>query len=746
MPKLELEFESGIKTLSVRHFAVNESISELFTISVAARSPASDIELDSIVGRPASLRIDVGKKFVKDGVRYWTGVCSQMELVHAETTKGDRDLGESTYALSIVPLMWLLTQRTDFRVFQHKSVPDIVDEILKEWKIEPEWKIERKDYPKLNYKVQYGETDYDFVRRIIAEAGIVFTFPDNDKKGSIVTFHDKLHQGKPRSDKLRFVDNPNQAGEIEFATKVELSHEVRPGAYLLSDFDFRNPKFDLRGIAPKEIGAEGNYEIFDYDPGFCLIEKDKPDGDTPAADDKGAARHDPAYGNSMATRALNGERCDQWVVSFDTNTVDLWPGAILNLDNHPHPDLDSEKNLLITELIIEGAPQQEWTTSAQAVYTQVPYRSDLIPKPEANGVQSATVVGPKGEEIHTDEFGRVRLQFPWDRKGKLDENSSCWVRVSQAWAGAGYGMLTIPRVGQEVLVSFIEGDPDNPVITGRVFNAIEPVPYKLPKHKTRSTWRSNSSPGGKGFNEIMFEDLKGKELIYIQAQKDLRKLVKNDEVITVGHDRRKLVKNDEQQVVKGNRTEVTEGRRVEITDKNRTTIVGGDDTLLVKGDATRRINGGVQSYVGKTRHLTVGKDSCERVAGDCHIKIGGAKAEKIGKDHSLTVGGDQHIEVGKKHALEAGEEIHFKAGQSMVVEAGTDLTVKGPGGFFRINALGVTIKGNLVQINSGGTTAGSGSGADPQAPKGATTAKVKEPKKPKVDDVSKNPLGMDHKD
>ena len=167
------------------------------------------------------------------------------------------------------------------------------------------------------------------------------------------------------------------------------------------------------------------------------------------------------------------------------------------------------------------------------------------PKPQVSSVQSAVVVGPSGQEIHVDEFGRVRVQFPWDREGNNDDFSSCWIRASQGWAGTGYGMIVIPRIGQEVLVGFLDGDPDQPIIVGRVFNQTQQVPYKLPDHKTRSAWKSNSSLGGNGFNEIMFEDLKQEELLWMQAQKNLRKLVKNDESITVGHDRRKFVKENE---------------------------------------------------------------------------------------------------------------------------------------------------------------------------------------------------------
>ncbi len=734
MPKLELKFHSGESSLSVRQFSITEAVSELFAVEVMARSPKADIDLESIVGKSASLRIDLGKKHVKDGVRYWTGLCNHIELIHAEQGRGEQGL--STYSLRIVPDLWLLSQRTNYRIFQHKSIPDIVDDLLEPWKIKPVWKVDRSKYTKFEYKVQYGEADYDFMARLLTEAGIAFTFPDDNDNGSRVTFSDSLNENKPRANKLRYVDQPSQAAESEFITELDLTHEAKSGQVTIRDFDFRNPKFNLSGTAKVDQKPEDNYELYEYRPGGFLRQTEKPSSDTPQADGKGAPRHDPQFGQQLAQQALEAARVDKRTVSFSTNTVDIWPGVVFSIDNHSHPALGSDKKFLVTELTVEGSPTEEWTTAGQAVYADVPFRPPVISKPDASGVQSAIVVGPKGEEIHTDEYGRVRVQFPWDRDGKSDDKSSCWVRVGQGWAGTGFGLINIPRVGQEVLVSFLEGDPEQPIITGRVFNAIQPVPYELPKHKTRSTWRSNSSPGGKGFNEIMFEDLANKELVYLQAQKNLRKLVKNDETITIGRDRKKLVKNDEIEITKKNRTEVTGANRVEITDKNRATVIGGSHSVLVLGEEKQRTEGNQLSYVGKNQDIVVKGNQRAQISGDSHLVVKGDRAEKIHKNQSLTVGKDQHQKVGGKHALEAGKEIHLKAGQSLVVEAALDLTIKGPGGFMRIDPAGVTIKGTLVQLNSGSAQAGKGSDAKPASPDKAKEVKVKAAEKPKPDDIS----------
>ncbi|HSN96741.1 MAG TPA: type VI secretion system tip protein TssI/VgrG, partial [Candidatus Nanopelagicales bacterium] len=630
MSNLELSFACGEDSLSVRRFAVHEAVSSLFTVSVMARSKSPAVDLSAIVGKPATFRIESGLPGSSQSSRTWTGVVCHMEQVHAVQPSAAQ-VAESTYALRIVPELWVLTQRRNHRIYQHISIPDITDRLLTEWNMEPAWQIDRGSYPKLEYKVQYGESDYAFLCRLWEEAGIAFTFPEGGAKGSKLTLGDKLQGGAPRAGgTIRYVDSPSEAAEQEYISRVRLSHEVRPGAHIIRDHDFRNPAFQLLGEAPKAGGPEDRYEQFHYQPGATLIETGK-GGGTPFADDKGVARYDQSFAHGRADRALGGDRAGRRAIAIDTNCVDLAPGVVFSIDNHPHPEINEGAKLVMTELTMEGAPGEQWTTTGSAVFTDVPYRPQMkTPKPQVFGVQSATVVGPAGEEIHTDEFGRVRVQFPWDREGKSDDGSSCWIRVSQGWGGMGFGVVVLPRIGQEVLVGFLGGDPDQPIIVGRVYNATAQVPYKLPDHKTRSAWKSDSSPGHDGFNEIMFEDLKGKELVWEQAQKNRRRLVKNDEFITVGQNRQKLVKADEQHKVDGNRKRV----------------VGGEEDVVVK------------------------KSKRERVEGDSHLRVVGSRSQRVEKSQSLTVKEDQQEVVGNKHALTAGREIHIRSGDKLVIEAG----------------------------------------------------------------------------
>ncbi|MCK6588550.1 MAG: phage late control D family protein [Polyangiaceae bacterium] len=291
-----------------------------------ARSESPSIDLEAIVGQSASLRVVSGWLFAKlGGARLWTGIVSSIEQLQAvQPQTGAKEL--STYYLRIVPSVWLLTQRRNYRIFQHRSIPDIVDELLGEWSAEPVWKIDRSRYPKLEYKVQYGESDFAFFSRLLEEAGIAFTFPDDDAAGSKLVLSDSLESNEPRAGgPLPYVDNPNQESEKEFVSNVRLAHEVRPGAHTIRDHDFRKPTFALFGEAPKAKGSEEKYEQYHYEPGSFLVETGK-GGGTPVADDKGVARHDQAFGKGRAERLLHGERMGRRAVSFDTNTIDLWPG------------------------------------------------------------------------------------------------------------------------------------------------------------------------------------------------------------------------------------------------------------------------------------------------------------------------------------------------------------------------------------------------------------------------------------
>ncbi|XXT21216.1 type VI secretion system tip protein TssI/VgrG [Sorangium sp. So ce429] len=737
MAVLDLAFDCGEASLSVLRFSVHEAVSTPFTVSVWARSESPAIDLAAIVGRPAGFRIVSGPAHVMGGGRVWTGICSFMEQTHAERRE-NKVL--STYHLRIVPGLWLLAQRCDYRIFQHVSVPDIADRILDEWGVRRAWRIDRKRYPTLEIKVQYAESDLAFLSRILEEAGIAYVFPDDPGDPSLLTLSDALHSGAARA-AVPYEPSPTLAPGREFVSALRLAREVRPGALTMRDYDLRRPSFALFAEA-RAGGPEAHYEQYHYLPGGFLVETDaaggtpvadaegaarRAAGGTPVADAKGAARHDPAAGQERAARALEAARADRGGVAFTCNLLDLSPGVVFQVEGHPHPDLD--RPLLVTDALLEGAPEGEWLVLGEAVFADVPYRPPLVtPRPEVLGVQSATVVGPASrgaldQEIRVDELGRVKVQFPWDRHGKNDDDSSCWLRVHEGWGGAGYGWLSLPRVGHEVLVTFLDGDPDRPVVAGRVHNMTHPVPYKLPEHRTISAWKSDSSPGSNGYNEIKLEDLKDQELFYLQAEKNHRRLVKHDEILTVGRDRDKQVTAEEIETVGGDRAQVTREERHEMTGGANRTLIEGDRRQLVRRDAAE-VN-------QKNRLLLVERDQDQVVLGhrrerdewDLGARVLGDRRERVGRDLSLLVHQQRFEKVGQTFARRAGKELHLVAGEEAVGEA-PDITVRGPGGFLRIDASGVVISGTKVDINVSGSP-GHGHGSHPKQPAEAREARSK---------------------
>jgi len=610
MPILELTFESGEDSLSVRRFTVHEAVSSLFDVSIVARSPNEDIDLESIVGRAAGfLLVDQTLQ-----ARAWSGVVAEMEQVRVEAPTA-AGIGLSTYFIRIVPVMWLLGHRSNNRIFHKSTVPQIVQKILSEYGIEPKLKL-AETHQEHEYRVQYGETDLAFVSRLLEEEGISYYFGQGAGEGgslkSELTLTDRPQSSGEVRPPVPYADNPNETGGNPHVTSVHLSHRVRPGRATHRDYDFEKPDYLLLGSSEKSKPPEDMYEQYVYEHGIFTEEKP---------------------GKTRADIHIESRRKDKRSVSYHSNVFTLSPGSLFTMLDHPRPDLDPGKKLLVIEASMDGTATGAWNLSGQAVFADVPYRpAQSTRRPVIHGLQSAIVVGPKGEEIHTDEHGRVRVQFHWDREGKFDEHSSLWLRVSHGWAGAAYGMFALPRIGHEVLVAFWEGNPDEPVVVGRAYNQKMRVPYKLPDEKTKSTWRTDSSPHSNGFNEIMFEDKAGKELVYIQAQKDLNKLVKHNE------------------------TERTGVNRSIIVGVNRNSTIGVNDSTLVGKKYS------VAMVTPKELHILKGQEPevtptttlMEMEDGKITLTTGKATIEIDGPDITLKADGDINLKAGGDVVIHGG--------------------------------------------------------------------------------------------
>jgi len=591
--KVYIELDGGDEGLEVRAFHVVDRMNELFEVEIVARSTSTDIDLESKIGRPAALEVTSPIDAITPTTRRWTGLCVDFAQTRVEPN------GLSTYRIVVRPLLWKLSQRRNHRLFLHQSIVTIVSTLLDEWDIPFTPKLDEGQYPKLELRIQYGESDYDFFERLLEEAGIAYYFDDADGTSQLV-LGDAPQSREPRAAKIPFVDEMTSAGggDIEYATRIGLRHRVRPGTLAYRDHDYRRPSLDLKGTSSASSETEARYEQFVYHPGRFLHDEGT-GGGTPTADDKGTARHDEGRGQRQATVSLEALRLKKRVVTFESNVIDLSPGVTFAFDEHPRSDLG--ETLLASGFELIATEDETWKVLGEAVFASTQYRPEQVtPKPRVWGVQVATIVGPGGEEIHTDEYGRVRVQFPWDREGQKDDNSSCWMRVSQGWAGAGYGGMHIPRIGQEVLVSFLDGDPDQPIVVGRVYNEAEPVPYKLPENKTVTTFKSDSSPKTGGFNELRFEDAAGRELIFMQAEKDWSSLVKNDQMHVVGRNQSTLIRGEESSATIGNNTRLVQSSEMETVGQSRVSVIGADRKTTVGATDT--------SFVGQLFSVTIARN------------------------------------------------------------------------------------------------------------------------------------------
>jgi type VI secretion system secreted protein VgrG len=525
MSNLSLSFGGGgaAGQLDVRHFSVVESLSEPFLVNILARSPSPDLHPGDYVGRDVTFSIDTGAQ----GVRSWTGIVLAFELAEVE------DRGLSTYEITITPRLAILDHRVNNRIFQRKSAPDIVKDILSEWQVEHEARL-FEDHKTLEYRVQYGESDLAFVSRMLSEAGISYFF-ESEGGATKLILSDQPHRADATRPALPYRSSDHDDTDGPHVRFIVGRKEIRHSAATIGDFDFRRPAYGLFHTAQRGESTAGHpiLEQFVYRPGAGLaVSAGGAASDTPAADALSMARVDEHVGRLAARSALEGQRGLE--VEMQSNVSWLAPGTAFIVTDHPKLD---GKRLIVREARLTGQSNGSFAATAVARHTDTAVRPAPILRPVMPGMQSATVVGAPGEEIHTDEFGRVRVHFHWDREGQFDDKATCWLRVAEGWGGAGFGLLSIPRVGHEVLIDFVAGNPDEPLIVGRVYGGTTPPAIGLPGKSTRTGWHTRSTPDGEGFHEVTFDDKKGTELFFVRSEKDFLTVVQNEEEETVLRDR-----------------------------------------------------------------------------------------------------------------------------------------------------------------------------------------------------------------
>lgn len=570
---LNLDLDAADR-FDVRSATIEDGLSSLFTVRLVALSTNPAVDFESVIGRNATFSIATANPASAALPSRWSGLISEINQLRSE------DTGLSTYELHLAPRLWLLTRRSNCRVFQQLSDLDIAQTILEEWGIRVEVCVAQRGKPR-KCRVQYQETDHAFVSRLLEAAGITYFFR-RTADGSVLVLSDAPESGTRRALPLVHVNEPF-GGDRLWATEFSASRRVRSGKLTFADHDHRLPNRPLLAQSEaRPVGIESELEQFHYSPGAFRFGS-KGSNDTPLADDRGRTRTDPDEARRIADQAAASMVARTRDFAFTSNALDLGAATVLKVVDHSLAERDGE--LLITHVTVTATHDDEPRVRCRAVSAAAHFAPDAkTPTPALHGIQMATVVGPAGEVIHCDEFGRVRVQFHWDRYGNMDELSSCWVPVNQAWAGDGLGSLNLPRVGQEVIVSFLGGNPEEPIIVGRTFTNMLRPPFSLPANKTQNGFKSASVPATGGYNELMFEDMAGSELLRLRAEKDMATRVNHDHALSVGRNRNAVIDVDDSESIGGSQKKSVAGNKIQNVLGQLLSTIGQDQLTSVLGN------------------------------------------------------------------------------------------------------------------------------------------------------------------
>lgn len=651
----------GDDVLLLYRMTGTEQLSRLFEYDLELLSDKDNIAIKELLGKSMTVKLTLAEE---GSHRYINGIVTKISQLGM--------LGGLYYFRATVqPKTWLLSRASNCSIIQKKNIPDIIKFILDKHGVTDVKMKLQGTYKEREYCVQYRETDLNFINRLMEEEGIYYWF-EHGSSSHVITLCDAMtmHEKTTGNSSVVYFPQTNEGRrKEEHIYEWNLSQEIQSGAYVLNDFDFETPSTDLKSKSSiPGSHAEANKEIYDY-PGEYTKTSD---------------------GNQYAKVRMEELRARHENITARGNARQLATGSKFTLSEFPRADQNREYLIVSTQIVLQNNEYESlgisdspepYQCTCSVLSTEYTYRPPrLTPMPIVQGVQTAKVVGPSGDEIHTDKYGRVKVQFHWDRDGQKNENSSCWVRVAQIWAGKNWGAMHIPRIGQEVIVDFLEGNPDYPIVTGRVYNAEQMPPYELPANMTQSGIKSRSTKGGSSdnFNELRFEDKKGEEEIYLHAEKNFTRIVENDDVHKIGFDKKD-----------------PGDQKVEIYNDRVVSLEKGKDQLTVKEG-------------NRIAEIKMGDDQLT-------VNQGNRKAEiKTGNDDLKIAMGNLSVKADLGSiAEEAMQAIELKVGQSSIKIEQSGITIKGMmitiEGQVKTDLKGVmttvsgdamlTVKGGIVMIN-----------------------------------------------
>ncbi|HEV2181022.1 MAG TPA: type VI secretion system tip protein VgrG [Gemmatimonadaceae bacterium] len=645
---LALTTPLGKDKLLLAGFSGSEGISMPFRFDLSLMATAT-VDGTKVIGQPVTVTVADANG---GDARYINGVVSAFAQTGMDSTF-------VWYRAHVVPLLSLLTRRVDIRIFQQKSVTDVIEAVLKEGNVDYKLNV-TGSYQPLEYCVQYRETDFAFVSRLMEEYGIFYFFTHTDSKHTLVLGDgSSAHQPCAGQETARFHSTSSGSSDEDTVSSWELQHEFRTGKYTLTDYNMETPSTSLTVSEPTtvKLGDNDKYEAYDF-PGDYGKKSD---------------------GDALVRVRMQEQEARTVVGSGSSSCRAFSSGSRFTLSEHPQSGNDGQYVLTVVShsasngSFVSGnsGPAPHYWNTFTCIPFAAPFRPERVtPRPLAYGLQSALVVGSSGEEIWVDKYGRVKVQFFWDRQGKKNEQSSCWVRVAQPWAGKNWGFVAWPRIGQEVLVAFESGDPDRPVIVGSLYNAEQMPPYALPANQTQTGIKTRSSKGGgtDNFNELRFEDKKGSEEILIHAEKALTTEVEADEVRTIGHDRTTNIEGNDSKTIKK----------------------GDEKSVIKEGNFMHNLNkGDYQLYLQQGTMLTVLDDGDQKTS----LTNGAHKTHLQNGDHSL------EIDVGDmKIAVHTGDQSTKCDAGSITFDALQSIELKVGQSSIKVDQMGVTIQGMMIKI------------------------------------------------